>query len=688
MREPTHVRKNMRLNRRLLLALGASLICINPVALAQRGIISGNQHPVVFGDPCDQQPFQALARSQDVGASSYHIDKVHNTFVQARCYVNNTSSDQKPKIYSDDASFTGATRNEKQKGYIGEICSAIQNHSKPRGFENYEHYEAILADKAKLGLTIGGWNTWQTDGTPWPGARDMMAYIHDSGCAGLAMNAPMSPNGTLTRGISPDISFPHTEVFFWNGEPATLIGFSHMGALAAGNRAILLRTGANDGFLDTLRTYRANLTRIWAIEQWTGRAVCPSPHAEGLTPFSGSYPDYDLSISGLNPLFFARLREFAQLAADRGIVVQLSLFDKHGLIDNDINCPGQWPSSPYNRDANLPTIDFLDGGDLNGACCQANDCGSIELFDSENDGNQCNTLDAFLNDSRIVPIQNAYLELVAKEVGGVGNMIFEIMNEMKSGVDWNTNGSGAGAKWQKDYVACRMFQELPTFVARDAFNGELGNIGLNGKLPDAGGGTGWTGNNAETWGNQDAQTGIWMGSAVPRGLAGQSTWRGKLALSNVSQQTSVSTRGVITPGLNHLEIGLSAGTVVNDLIRVVGYPQSTRFPAPPLEISLETVHNNQTTTYATTGVGAWAFGKTDVRLLVNYQTTPPSADVYVNSEPVLTGVVLSDAPPSTSVAYFKGWKPAGQSFAEGENSIDNFEADVFDGNPGACQPPQ
>lgn len=84
---------------------------------------------------------------------------------------------------------------------------------------------------------------------------------------------------------------------------------------------------------------------------WRRLTGSPPTGSEGVTPFAGTFAGgYNLGED--SPIFYDRLRRFAQEGADRGVVVQLSLFDKHGLI-----CPaidGRYKDSPYKNGNNHP----------------------------------------------------------------------------------------------------------------------------------------------------------------------------------------------------------------------------------------------------------------------------------------------------------------------------------------------
>lgn len=205
-----------------------------------------------------------------------------------------------------------------------------------------------------------------------------------------------------------------------DNNPKRLVGYGFMGALAAGDA----RLGIGP-YLRDLRAHNVNFTRVWAIESWTGQA---SSSSEGPTPFAGTLAgDYNLDQD--SPIFYDRLRRFAQEAADRGIVVQLSLFDKHGLICPDN--PGAYFHSPYKDGNNVEAQNYMDDT-WQGCSCTA-------LSGGDGPGNllaqNCHPLRMFLGQGNTTKelalraLHARYLRRVGEEVGGVGNMIFEVINE-------------------------------------------------------------------------------------------------------------------------------------------------------------------------------------------------------------------------------------------------------------------
>jgi hypothetical protein len=165
-----------------------------------------------------------------------------------------------------------------------------------------------------------------------------------------------------------------------------------MGALVAKNCDV-------DGYLDALAGFGVNLTRVWCIEQWTGTAFGKQGFERySWVPFEGDPGSWDLNL--LNEQYYARVAEFVRKASARGIVVQLSLFDRCGLVNKSRR--GEWCDSPYNTANNindfLPTI------------------GRYPAF-TDMDGTQ------------IGRVNRLFIERIVRELQDYGNVIYEIMNE-------------------------------------------------------------------------------------------------------------------------------------------------------------------------------------------------------------------------------------------------------------------
>jgi hypothetical protein len=190
--------------------------------------------------------------------------------------------------------------------------------------------------------------------------------------------------------------------FRWNGRRVTLMGSSWMGAL-------ITKMCDIDGYLDVLENYGINLTRVWCIEQWTGTGQ-GRPGFERLAwvPFERVQEKWDLD--KLDDQYFARVVEFIRKASHRGIIVQISLFDRAGLVDKPGSPPGTFSDSPYSESRNIQNYLRISG---------------------KPDPDRQRSYPRFtdLRPSPIWKTNERFIKRMANELSGFGNVIYEIMNE-------------------------------------------------------------------------------------------------------------------------------------------------------------------------------------------------------------------------------------------------------------------
>ncbi|HSM14050.1 MAG TPA: hypothetical protein VLA66_08265 [Thermoanaerobaculia bacterium] len=480
---------------RFLLPLSLAIVCLpclSESALGQSRIVTVNQHQTAENSGCNPSPpppipcpenvalpLEDLGAESLLGGNSYHV-KTDCQVLQAKC---NYKPRAMPKILSSDLKDVDP---EDVQRWILELDDLH-----PDGQLAFEHMDTCLVHIAENSADpIGGWDTIPDHTScPFPanviGSREMLLWFLNSSQA-TESRSVLYQNGTLHRGGT------NGRMFYWNGwnpgPPAgfvdsakRLAGIGFMGAIAMGPERF--DAGA---FFAVLRAHNTNFLRLWLLDQWSGLATLPS---QGLTPFLGSYnpgPNnsfcndpingcYDLGKD--NPDFFSHLRKVTQSAADRGIVLQQTLFEKHGLI-----CPGrtsQYGGSPYrdwlNQQSYLPnTID-------NCTCSGASDGPWEDPLTVD-----CHPRDEFANDTHaIAAIHQRFLRRVGEEVGGIGNAIFEVINEAYAPIgsdpgDWGSwyQGTTLNQYWQKQMVR-QMRLSLPLentdtakYVVRDAFNGD------------------------------------------------------------------------------------------------------------------------------------------------------------------------------------------------------------------------
>jgi len=679
--------------------LGVSLAFIASPMVAGKRLVTANLHPTADASNCAPTtcpqnvppPLDNLAAFARLGGGAFHVGDDCKA-AKARCeYAHNSRT----KILSSDV--RGVDPADVQ-GWIQDI----QSPDHEVGQIHLEHFDRCLSNWAVAGNAIldplGTINAFPTaeDCQTWGieiGPRAMLEWIRGSSGASED-DTRLLQNGTLiTQASEPrklrwkaldGATFPET--------PKRLVGTGYMGALAAGDSRLAIGP-----YLRALRDHNVNFTRVWSVAQWTGLAPGAS---EGVTPFAGTFAgDYNLGED--SSLFFDRLRRFAQEAADRGVVVQLSLYDKHGLICPSVN--GRYKHSPYKNVNNAPqqfmpdtwtpcSCTNLTGGDVPGDFV-AQDCHPLPLFVGESGGQY---------DDDMLAIHSRYLRRVGEEVGGVGNMIFEVINEALAKVgnqagDWDaaSGGTTMNQVWQKSVVD-EMRLSLPidsangNHLVRDAFNGETSSpLPVHGKSSDVASAS-WAGGNAivvqeavesgglgpdRTMGYVTAfGTGIpYSEGSVPFGEGSGVNW------------TKLQVRGDITCNQGVIKLGTKASNgLMTYLIVDCGNSAGAEWSATTIRVAQEMPPNAPTTLAV---VGGWSQGaEHNVRLLI--KKSPAGA---------LTGFVYRDGVqiakeipiPATGFdrAFFWASDRETGTYPPNLFKLDNFEAARFcDDASRGCNP--
>jgi hypothetical protein len=166
---------------------------------------------------------------------------------------------------------------------------------------------------------------------------------------------------------------------------------------------------------DTLKTNGLNFARVWV---WWGCEEFPEPinrlHVEpylrtGPGNANDGKPKYDLT--RFNPAFFERLRDVCRAAQERGIFLQLTLFDAWM-----IKHPHLWRLHAYHRDNNVNSVD-----------------GDPRNTGRGTDGEQgfCS-----LGNPKVLEAQKAFIRKVVDAVNEFDNVFFEIANENYYNANW------------------------------------------------------------------------------------------------------------------------------------------------------------------------------------------------------------------------------------------------------------
>ncbi len=166
---------------------------------------------------------------------------------------------------------------------------------------------------------------------------------------------------------------------------------------------------------DTLKSHGLNFARVWLwwgcefFPQEIGRRnfiPCPRP---GPGAARDGLPKWDLS--RFDDGFFTRLTEVCTAARERGIVLQLTLFDAWNIKHTEL-----WEVHPFHRDNNINGVDGDPGDTATGT-----------------DGRQgfCS-----LGNPAAMDAQRRFVDRVVRAVNDFDNILLEIANENYYSAEW------------------------------------------------------------------------------------------------------------------------------------------------------------------------------------------------------------------------------------------------------------
>ncbi len=364
---------------------GFSDVAIPGLASMGSGWVTNNGAAVVSSCasvPISQMPGPRIGFEDHVNihANAYHLSVTEAFANELDPVIAQGQAEGKPVIVSDDnSSAANVTRVQEAIARTAALG------------EHYEHYDIHLGGDGRSPASgpRAHFGDFISTAADFPAESKQILTT-------LGTHAsPLTPGGRLT--VS-------GHEFLWDGQPVTLAGSSWFGALVAKMCDV-------DGYLDVLASYHVNLTRVWCIEQWTATANGAAGFERaGWLPYDGyKTPDSSLNppetrwnLYSHNDQYFARVKEFVRKAAARGIVVQLTLFDRFGVQCS--GSVGMYTDSPYYDPNNLPSISFL--------TCSG---GFLPFLD--------------LSPAPIWTVNQAFIQRMVSELNGYGNVIFEIMNE-------------------------------------------------------------------------------------------------------------------------------------------------------------------------------------------------------------------------------------------------------------------
>ena len=202
--------------------------------------------------------------------------------------------------------------------------------------------------------------------------------------------------GCFGQTIRLDSKNPH--YFSFKGKPTLLItSAEHYGA-------VINKDFDYVQYLDALKAYGLNYTRIYpgalfeTVDKYMpGNPLGPKPRSLILPWARSDQPGYTLcgnkfDLDKWNPEYFARLRDFIAKAAERGIVVEICLFNSQ--------YSDTWPICPLNSENNIQGV------------------------------GKCNFVDAqTMRHPDLVARQDDYVRKLVQEANDFDNVILEICDE-------------------------------------------------------------------------------------------------------------------------------------------------------------------------------------------------------------------------------------------------------------------
>jgi hypothetical protein len=222
---------------------------------------------------------------------------------------------------------------------------------------------------------------------------------------------------------SEQVNSQNRKVAYYNGSRVNLAGIFAATALLEGNFAQIL---------DVLATRKNNFFRHYLTNYWLYNPADPHPTPDGTdqrqrySPFfwhTKDDPDQNRrekwDLTRFNDDYFARLRRMLLRAQERGIIVQLVLFDGAGM-----RFPGRWPHNPWNAYTDPDPRKKITANNINGV---VQDPGSaMPKFYNER---AAPAVDGAGNPTTLGDIQDGFVRKVVTETLGFWNVVFEIMNE-------------------------------------------------------------------------------------------------------------------------------------------------------------------------------------------------------------------------------------------------------------------
>ncbi|MDO8587485.1 MAG: hypothetical protein Q7T82_10650 [Armatimonadota bacterium] len=195
-------------------------------------------------------------------------------------------------------------------------------------------------------------------------------------------------------------------------------------------------------FFDMLKKNGVNFTRCFVWDGWANDLFCWKRMDSANDPVKQGERYALVDLSQFDDRFWTRARKALEYASKKGVVVEVTLYDRCG-VDSDSISPHRWSFHPWNPDNSVPgTI----GSDL---VPRGMERGIPHIYDIKN--------------PKIKGLHEAYLRKWVEETKGLDNVIFEIENEGYVGYEFNS----FVAKYLRNELKCSFLIAVNTFDDKD-----------------------------------------------------------------------------------------------------------------------------------------------------------------------------------------------------------------------------
>ena len=196
-------------------------------------------------------------------------------------------------------------------------------------------------------------------------------------------------------------------------------------------------------FFDMLARNHVNFTRCFVWGGWGNDLFCWKRVSgpDDLIKNGVRYARVDLS--QFDERFWTRARRAIEYAAKKGVIVEVTLFDRC-CVDSDSISPRRWSFHPFNPENNMPGTVGADMGIPAGK-----ERGMPYVYDLKN--------------PKLKSLYEAYLKKWVEATRGLDNVIFEIENEGYSGYAFNN----WVATYLRNELKCKFLIAVSTFADVD-----------------------------------------------------------------------------------------------------------------------------------------------------------------------------------------------------------------------------